>query len=351
MRIMRASQSLALSYLRNMKAAQDNAQADHGSYLFAKAMEWLGRDEQQDDEWSGSAVRFSLGIGLDTGTNPTRRENEDYAFADRMLRSLPGGVQETVGIFVVADGVGGSINGQEASRLAVHAFVDAVYPRLIEEPLHGAAVKDLLVEGVRKANEAVYERNQDVLLLGAIMGTTLVSVVSVGTEAYVTGVGDSRVYLYREGKLKQLTQDHSLVAAKVRLGEITPEQVFTHPQRNVIYRALGEASVEIDEPISLHLQNGDVLLLCSDGLWEMVRDPQGGDIAKILADEHLSAEEMAEQLVQLALSGGGPNNIGGGHDNVGIVVARTEVDIAECETLIFSPSQVASRTLVNALLM
>lgn len=345
-----ASQSLVLAYLRNMQAAKANGQSEHAAHQLARALEWLERDGQQDDQ-SDSPIRFFVGVGLDTGTH--RPINEDYAFADSHLRTLPDGTEETVGIFVVADGVGGSVNGQEASRLAVHAFVDSVYPRLLIENLRGVAVKDVLVEGMRAANEAVYQRNQDVFLMGASMGTTFVAVVSVGLEAYVAGIGDSRVYLYRNGEgLTQLTQDHSLVAAKILAGEITPLQAYTHPQRNVIYRALGEASVEIDEPSTIRLQSGDILLLCSDGLWEMVRDPQAADIAQILADENLSAEEMSEQLVQLALRGGGPNNTGGGHDNVGIVVAKAEVNVSKCETLILplNNQQDTAQTMVSAFL-
>jgi serine/threonine protein phosphatase PrpC len=346
-----ASQALALSYLRNMKVVQDNEQLEHASSLFFQAMKWLAYDSE--DKWKNSAIRFSIGVGLDAGLR--RPTNEDYVFADALLRSRLDGTQETVGLFVVADGIGGAVNGQEASRLAVHTFIDSVYPRLLtEEDVYGTAIREIFVEGLREANEAVYQRNQDVLLLGETMGTTIVAVVSVGTESYVAGIGDSRAYLFREGiGLKQLTQDHSLVAIKVSSGEIAPEQVFTHPQRNVIYKALEKGAVEIDEPVSLQLQDGDVLLLCTDGLWEMVRDPQGADIAAILAEKNLSAEEMSERLVQLALAGGGLNNIGGGHDNIGIVVAKAEVkDIAECETLILSSpnqQQNATETMIGTL--
>jgi protein phosphatase len=309
-----------------MQAAQDNGQSEHAEQLLSEAMKWVLRDGFIG---SSAPVRISLGIGLDKGKS--RQENQDYAFADRALRSLPDGTQETVGIFVVADGIGGMINGGEASRLGVHAFVDSVYPRLLSEPLHGPAVKDLLIEGIQSANEEVYLCGQNRTLPSLGMGTTLVAALSVGTEIYVTGVGDSRAYLSREGKLKQLTEDHTEVASLVREGILTPDQQFTHPNRHIIYRALGEETVEIDDPVSLSLQHNDVLLFCSDGLWEMVRDPEAGDIAKILANGALSAEEMARDLVQLALSNGG-------RDNVGLVVARVEVDSAEGRAPVLEPS-------------
>lgn len=172
------------------------------------------------------------------------------------------------------------------------------------------------------------------------MGTTLTAVVSVGVQAYVVSVGDSRAYLYRPGYgLAQLTRDHSLVAAKVLAGEITPEQVYTHPKRNVLLRSLGEKEVVIDEPACVLLQDGDVLLLCSDGLWEMVRDPEGQDIVAILAKAQLSAPAMAKQLVQLALRGGGhiARAWGGGHDNVGVLVVRSHIQIADYETIPLEP--------------
>jgi len=336
---MSSVQTMVLSYLRNMQAAQANNHPEHAASLFTQAMEWSRRIDQHT-RWEHSPVRFSIGMGLDIGTNPRRVENQDYAFADRAVRDLACGSPEAVGIFVVADGVGGSVNGQEASRLAVHAFVDYVYPRLLQEPLYDLAVKELLVEGVRKANEVVYQRNQDPFLLGSTMLTTFVAIVSVGTDAWVVGLGDSRAYLYRRGEgLLQLTQDHSQVANLVRAGMITAQEVYTHPKRNEIYRALGMAAeVPIDEPVPLQLQDEDRLLLCSDGLWEMVRDPQGADIVKILASRQHSAGEMAESLVQLALRGGGPNNIGGGHDNVAVVVAHVEVNYANCPTILLPPT-------------
>ncbi len=321
-----------IAYLRNMRAALENEQPEHAAYLFQHAMEWLHRhDSEASSPWP--AVRYSLGIGLHAGRNP-KQPNEDYTFAEQLVRSLGSGAQETMGLFVVADGMGGHTNGQKASRLAVHALVDYLLPQLSSgEDLRGPALKELLVKGVRRANGEVHRRKED-------MGTTLTAVVSVGVQAYVASVGDSRAYLYRPGYgLAQLTRDHSLVAAKALSGEITPEQVYTHPKRNVILRALGEEEVVIDEPARVLLQDGDVLLLCSDGLWEMVRDPEGEEIAAILAKAQLSAQAMAKQLVQLALQGGGhiARELGGGHDNVGIVVVRSQIQIADCETIPLEP--------------
>ncbi|GHP00756.1 hypothetical protein KSF_108030 [Reticulibacter mediterranei] len=338
---MSTSEGMVLAYLRNMRAAQQNEQPEHARHLFNAAMSWLEQCDKEDEQTNDS-LQLNVGVGLDAGTNPRKSVNEDYVFAVSMLNR----VQERVGLFLVADGVGGAIDGQEASRRAVHAFVNEVLPQLLEEPLRREALRDLLVAGIQAANQAVYQRNQDPMLLGSTMGTTFTAVVSVGCDAYVSSIGDSRAYVYREGTgLMRLTQDHSKVAELVKLQVITPREAYYHPERNVILRALGGRGLEIDEPIQFQLQKGDVLLLCSDGLWEMVRDPRGDDMAAILK-RNLSAEEMAENLVRLALSGGGPHNTGGGHDNIGIVVVKMEVDVAECETMMWPPTPSCTETMV-----
>ena len=126
-------------------------------------------------------------------------------------------------------------------------------------------------------------------------------------------VGDSRLYLYRElGGLSQITHDHSLVAALVTAGAIQPEEIYTHPMRNIIYRCLGEkASVEVDA-CAIPLAAGDILLFCSDGLWEMVRDRQ---ISAILTSPMPDPSQIAQALLQAAL-------VGGGEDNVSVIVVQ-----------------------------
>jgi serine/threonine protein phosphatase PrpC len=307
------SSNLVLAYLRNMQAAQANGQTDHATSLLEQAVAWLGRQDRECFALSSSPVRLDVGIGLHPGR--TRTQNEDYVFAERSIRTLPTGKQETVGLFVLADGAGGHANGQEAARLAVHAFVDAVLPKLMED-VQGAALWDLLLDGMREANYAVCLRNEDPLLFGSIMATTMTAALTVGTETYIANVGDSRAYLYRSASgLKQVTRDHSYVAQLLQAGDIEPMDVYTHPNRNVIYRALGSTfSLDFDDPV------------CSDGLWEMVPDPEAKAIQAILSDFEAEAPEIAEALVNLALNGGG-------HDNIGLVVVKTSMNVEDMLTI------------------
>src|SRR5581483_2164253 len=156
--------------------------------------------------------------------------------------------------------------------------------------------EQLLVEGVQTANQAVHQHNMD---QRADMGTTVTAALIVDTVAYVANVGDSRTYLYREGEgLSKVTQDHSVVASLVSAGIIKPDDIYTHPKRNQIYRSLGEReNVEVD-PFVVQLQPDDRILLCSDGLWDMVRDPL---IEGVIKQNSSDLEKTADGLIKAAL--------------------------------------------------
>jgi serine/threonine protein phosphatase PrpC len=225
----------------------------------------------------------------------------------------------------VADGVGGYVNGQETSRLAIETIVDSVPPQIRERQRNGTSWSELLRNGVKRANVVVYQRNQQ--LAGSSMGTTVTTALIVGPEVFVANIGDSRTYLYRPGQgLAQLTHGHSIVARLVEMGAITRDEISTHPRRNEIYRSLGTTlSVEVDG-FRETLQDGAALLFCLDGLWEMVPDEQ--QLADVLSSSLASAGDMARRLVQLAL-------VAGGLDNIGLVIVRVRIeDISGLRTII-----------------
>jgi serine/threonine protein phosphatase PrpC len=137
------------------------------------------------------------------------------------------------------------------------------------------------------------------------MGTTVTAALLEGPRAYIVNVGDSRTYRLRNGILAKLTEDHSLVGSLLKAGAITEAEVYTHPQRNQIYRSLGaKPTVEVDL-LETELKKGDLLLLCSDGLWEMVRDPQIRDI--LLRSP--TPKAACDTLVRAAYDAGGEDNI------------------------------------------
>ncbi len=172
---------------------------------------------------------------------------------------------------------------------------------------------DHLREAVEKANEALItygHSHPDARGLGS----TLTAALVIEGTAFIANVGDSRTYLLHDGKLARVTRDHSLVERLVEAGQIQRDEVYEHPNRNLIYRSLGAGKADVEVDIfPVELQAGDALLLCSDGLWEMVRDPQ---IESILAEVH-SPGEACDLLIERA-------NDNGGEDNITAVLVRCE---------------------------
>jgi PPM family protein phosphatase len=202
-------------------------------------------------------------------------------------------------VFAVADGMGGHRAGEVASAAALEPL-GLIDGRPFGDPARAIAA---LTEAVTAANADVVLRSRtDPDLEG--MGTTLTAVLIEGSDAHLVHVGDSRAYLARDGRLTQLTADHTLVQALIDEGRLRPDQVATHPHRSVITRAVGVAAqVEVDG-LHLQLEDGDVLLLCSDGLTGVVDDTT---IARLLA-EH-GPRDVVDALIEAANAAGGPDNI------------------------------------------
>jgi serine/threonine protein phosphatase PrpC len=252
----------------------------------------------------GQRLGIVVGTRTDPGIKRKYKPNEDSLFAARWDREANADMLP-VGLFVIADGMGGHANGQDASRTAIQTIIDFMLPKLSKtvDP-QSKDLDQLLANAVQHANLVVHQHNME---LRADMGTTVTAAMVIGATAYVSNVGDSRTYLYRPSEgLKKVTNDHSVVASLVEAGIIKPDDIYTHPKRNQIYRSLGEkAAVEVDSFI-VQLHPGDKLLLCSDGLWDMVRDPK---IEGVLKNAVPDPNMTAEALIQAALEGGGEDNV------------------------------------------
>jgi len=269
--------------------------------------------EYEREETSGQRVIGPISAGAGIGWNPgiTRKQkpNEDAVMAVRSVSDARGHLCP-IALYVVADGMGGHASGRVASHLATHSMMKSVLPAVQQgEELNDTFLMDTLTDCAHLANSVIHEYKEE---HGVDLGTTLTAALLVESTAYIVNVGDSRTYIYRSnGKLAQITRDHSLVARLVSVGAISAEDVYTHPDRNKIYRGLGEKdSVQVDwfiEPV----RAGDYVLLCSDGLWEMVRDHE---IEKILKRCLPDVSQASEALIKAALHRGGS-------DNVSVIVA------------------------------
>jgi PPM family protein phosphatase len=233
-----------------------------------------------------------------TDTGKKRRRNEDDYVAEPPL-------------FAVADGMGGAQAGELASSLAAGAVRD-------DDGYGAGSAERHVVELIQEANRRVYQRSaEDAAVSG--MGTTMT--VALVDDGIVTfgHVGDSRAYLIRDGKLEQLTEDHSLVAELVRSGQLSPEEAETHPQRSVITRALGsDPDVDVDT-FSISAQEGDLFMLCSDGLTSMLED-------EVILQ---TVEKNREDLLRAAKALIGAANKRGGEDNITVVFFEIGEDYGE----------------------
>jgi protein phosphatase len=272
------------------------------------------------------ALQFKTAELTDKGR--VREENEDTVFHKVFYASD----DDPLGLFVVADGIGGRLAGQMASYWAVevvkHNLADLIAhqdPRSTNrfsredvlrmmstaQGIDPSTLQERVRVAVDKANEAVrqYARHSPQAARNA--GTTLCLALVYGRQAIIANVGDSRAYLLRAGSLRQITTDHSVVQQMVDAGQLQPDMIYTHPQRNVIYRSLGARDAVETDIFELTLEPDDYLLLCSDGLWELVRDD---DVVSII-DQAASVQAACQQLVEAA-------NAAGGTDNIGVVLTQ-----------------------------
>ena len=275
----------------------------------------------------------TLQLRAAAGTHPGQvyQLNQDKVFA--AIR--PVGTGKMGGLFIVADGMGGHQAGEVASDLAVQTirqelawFINSndaedTQPSTPASNSGTTTVLDGPAElplqrrlrlAIEEANQSIADYSADNPDNAGNLGTTITCALIDDDVAIIANVGDSRTYLLRDEQLKQLTEDHSYVAQLVKEGQLAPQDVFSHPRRNVITRSLGhKPDVEVDM-WAQSLIAGDRFLLCSDGLWEMVQE--SGAIAEIVGGSD-SPKNTVEQLILAA-------NRAGGADNIGVVVIHVE---------------------------
>lgn len=327
--------------LQSAYAALNNDQLQQGMFLVNYAMRLA-----EEYDFSPHLSLLDAAICLDRGK--FRQVNEDCVLA---VQGVLPGTGQTFGLFVICDGMGGHLDGQKAASLASQAIIEAVFPLLMRAYVAPNGWGQVLVRGVEQANRVLYLHNRKQVACGssrepedrtmrtaginATMGTTVTAVLIEGTTAYIANVGDSRTYMYApETGLVKVTKDHSVVAVLLDHGVITEKDIYCHPRRNQITRHLGQrATVKVDL-FTVSLPKSAVLLLCSDGLWEMTRDPA---IAEILRLDWASAGYMARQLLDLAMEGSAM-------DNISLIVVQPDGcmrrnDISGLATLRMSSSQ------------
>ena len=230
-----------------------------------------------------------------------RKLNQDYVYTcETPLGNLPN-------LFIVADGMGGHNAGDFASKHTVEVIVNTIQNETEQEPIK------IIKQAIVNANESIRRKSEENEELRG-MGTTVVVATVIGRCLYVANVGDSRLYLMDQ-EIRQITRDHSLVEEMVRIGEIDRESARTHPDKNIITRAIGAAEqIEVDF-FEIDLKEGDNILMCSDGLTNMLED---SDIRKIMKGQRDVAGK-AEELIKAA-------NNNGGKDNIAVIIIEPFAD-------------------------
>jgi len=233
-----------------------------------------------------------------TDVGRKRLVNQDRVFrTDNSVGILPN-------LYLVADGMGGANAGDYASRVCVELLTESVRASSVMTPV------GVMQEAITKANAGVYKRSCEEAGMEG-MGTTLVAATVIDGIMYVANIGDSRLYLIKHGAIRQVTEDHSLVEEMVINGEISREQARTHKNKNIITRALGTASQVTPDFFEVTLREGDIVLMCTDGLTNMLEDEEILHIVNGQPDLDLALQQLIDEA-----------NRQGGRDNIGVVLLQ-----------------------------
>lgn len=238
-------------------------------------------------------VSYATDIGM------VRSDNQDSVYVHEF--------SENIGLFIVADGMGGYRGGKRASSVAINEISKSIIDNFNSE-LDEDTIREIMHTAIRIANTKIFkEAVADDDLKG--MGTTVVVSLLIDNVLYTASVGDSREYIFSHGQLKQITSDHSLVANLLSRGIISPQEAKVHPQKNVITRAVGSEDEVIIDCFVTKLNAGDQILICSDGLHTMVTDEE--ITSAILSND----SDLAAKLVSCA-------NERGGRDNISVITVK-----------------------------
>jgi len=265
---------------------------------------------------------FRLLVGQRSDPGHVRALDEDSLFVFTLAPTYLSRTGPTLGLFAVADGMGGHAGGEVASKMALQVLVERVLQTMILSEVSGELVLEedilaLLRQATIAANDDVYlarkKREND-------MGTTLSTVFIRDDRLFLAHVGDSRVYRFNAEGLEQLTTDHSVVASMIANGQAKPEELYSHPHRSIVYRCIGDKPVvEVDTDI-LPLAPGDRIILCCDGVWEMLRDEGVEDVMMQEADPQAACDLLVRRA-----------NAAGGDDNISVIVVQfdavTDLDV------------------------
>lgn len=210
--------------------------------------------------------------------------------------------EDEIKLFIVADGMGGYKGGEVASRLAIEAVKSYIYKNYNDTKKEKEFLLELIKKAVEFANYVVFEQSQKNEDLNG-MGTTIDVCLVLGNRVYIGHVGDSRVYRQRKDFFRKLTTDHSYVEQLIREGNITREEAYNHPKKNMLTRALGCAEYVEPDVLVKGFIKGDILLICTDGLTNMLREPEISNIIKN------NPENACKTLIEYANDRGGVDNI------------------------------------------
>jgi PPM family protein phosphatase len=293
-----------VSLFRKLFKSKSNQKKHELDTLPVKYPEQMPYPDQTQAISEGSSGSSQLISASELSIGKQRDHNEDALFT-LTTHLMSDQRQVPFGLYIIADGMGGHLNGEVASGLAVrvmanHVISKVYLPLLSLTPASPEeSLQEIMGEGVQKAHETIRDQVEG-------GGTTLTAILVVSDQITIAHVGDSRAYaISQNGEMEVLTRDHSLVKRLEELGQITEDEAAVHPQRNVLYRALGQGEPFEPDIISTSLPKPGYLVLCSDGLWGVV---PGDDLLHIIKTS-TSIHQACVKLINAANQAGGPDNI------------------------------------------